>query len=112
MSLAEKLKAATCPVETIETGGMRFKVKGLSIAAVGKLTAKYRRKDGSLDGNNLDLALLSECVRDADDDSQAQPSEWRDVPRAITGPLMKVVLRLNGLDGDDIDPKGGEPTES
>lgn len=112
MSLAEKLRTATCPKETVSVSGLSFTVSGLSIAAVGKLTAKFRRKDGSLDGNSLDLALLSECVCDADDASKATPSEWRDVPRAITGPLMKVVLRLNGLDGDDIDPKGGEPTES
>ncbi len=114
MSLSEKLRNKKCPVERVTVDGMVFSVSGRSLNATAAITAKARKKDGVLQGDKLDRLLLEACVSDPDDGSIMTAEEWGDVPRAITGPLMTVILSLCGLDQEDVqrDPKNSGSIES
>lgn len=114
MSLSEKLLKKKCPVEKVTVDGIDFLVTGKSLNDTAALTAKCRSAKGVLDGDKLDRELLAACVSDADGVSDMTPQQWGEVPRAITGPLMTVILSLCGLDKDDIkrSPKDSDSTES
>lgn len=103
MSLSDRLKKRSCPSEVVTIDGERFRVTGLSLNATAAITAKSRKKDGKLDGEKMDRLLLEACVSDTDDGSSLTAEEWGQQPRAFTGPLMSEVMRLCGMDKDDID---------
>lgn len=111
MSLTEKLKTQTCPSEVVTIGGTSFKVTGLSLAANGRIAAKCT-KNGRVDGNAMDWELLAACVSDPEDGTKASAEDWKQAPRAITGQLSSLVLKLNGFDKEDLSPKDSEPIES
>lgn len=112
--LREKLKLKKCPSRRVTVEGETFVVTGLSLAAVGRLTASCRNSVGKLNGERLDAVLLAACVSDPDDGSTMTAEEWPEIPRAITGPLMSVVMKLCGLDKDDVQlgPNDSGSTES
>lgn len=109
MGLAERLKKKQCPHKLVEVDGIVFKVSGLSLRDRAECFAKGRnKKSGKADGTRTDAVFLSKCVSDDNGDTMTA-DEWLDVPACITGPLMSVVIELNGLDADDVeglsDPK-------
>ena len=113
MSLSDKLKKINCPSEIVTIDGIRFKCSGKSLLDGGEISAKANRKKNRKAGF-LDACWLAECVEDADDGSKMTADEWMSQPKRITGPLIVVVMELNGLDNDDLerDPKDLGTTET
>lgn len=111
MSLSDKLKKITCPSEVVTVAGIKFLCTGKSLLDGGEITAKASKKKVKKAGY-LDACWLAECVEDADDHSKLTPEEWMAQPRSITGPLVKVVSSLNGLDDEDLErvPKESDTT--
>lgn len=111
MSLSDKLKKITCQSETVTVDGIRFKCSGKSLLDGGEISAKASRKKTKRAGY-LDACWLAECVEDADDGSKLTADEWMNQSKHITGPLITVVMQLNGLDNDDLerDPKDSGTT--
>lgn len=114
MSLSEKLLKRECPKETVTVDGLDFIVRGLSLNDTAALMAKCRSAKGVLDGDKIDRELLAACVSDVDGSNDMTSKQWGEVPRAITGPLLSVVLNLCGLDKEDVkrSPKDSGSTES
>mgnify|MGYP000971197734 CR=1 FL=1 len=114
MSLKAKLQKRKCPSEQVTIAGEKFTVTGKSLNDVSAVMAKCRNAKGTLNGDKLDRELLSSCVADEDGTTDMTPDDWGGVPRQITGPLMKVILSLCGLDSEDIqrDPKDSDSTQS
>lgn len=114
MSLSEKLLKKKCPSERVTVDGMEFIVTGKSLNDTAAITAKCRNAKGVLNGDMMDRELLAACVTDSDGVSDMTPAQWGQVPRAVTGPLMTVVLNLCGLDREDVkrSPKDSDSTES
>lgn len=113
MSLIDKLQKVQCPSEVVTVAGIRFRCVGKSLLDGGQITAKASRRKSKAAGY-VDACWLSECVEDADDGSKMSADEWMKQPRNITGPLVSVVMQLNGLDNEDLerDPKDGGTTET
>jgi hypothetical protein len=77
------------------------------------LFAKSRKKDQSIDFERLENVLLSECVVAPETQAKIfEPSEWGEVASEITGPLVAVCMRLNGMDKTDLSPKDSDSTET
>lgn len=112
-SLADRLKKKSVKQEWVTVEGDKYQVQGLTKRARGECFAKSRsKKDGRLDNERLESMLLAECVCD-EAGEKAPGSVWEDVPSHITGRLMSVVMRVCGLDADDLsDPKDSAETES
>ena len=111
MNLAERLKSKSVRSETVVVDGDQYSVKGKSKAERGRLFARSRKKDGSIDSDKLEAILLEACVT-SDDGSTATVEEWNLAPAHITGPLVAVIMSVCGLDKDDLDPKDSDSTES
>ena len=112
MSLSEKLKKVTVPSEIVTVSGIRFRCIGKSLLDGAEITAKAAKKKVKKPGY-LDACWLAECVEDVDDGSKMTAEEWISQPRKITGPLIAVISKLNGLDDEDLerDPKESDSTE-
>lgn len=102
MSLREKLLSKTPKSETVEIEDMVFHVIGLTKSERAKTFAECRKKDGKLDTDRLEDVLLESCVRDTDGSVVCNAEEWLNMPAFITGPLVASVIRVNGMDGDDL----------
>ena len=112
-TLADKLKKRPPKIETVTIDEFKFVVTGLSRADRSAFTARFRKKDGSLDGDKFDMNLLSERVV-LEDGSTLTPDEWSGTDSHISGPLQSVVLSVCGFDKDDIqrDPKDSDSTKT
>lgn len=113
MSLSEKLKKVELKSEIVSVQGIRFKCCGKSLLDGGEISAKASRKKIKRPGY-LDACWLEACVEDPDDGSTMTAEQWMGQPKAITGPLISVVMQLNGLDDEDLDrdPKDSGTTET
>lgn len=114
MSLAERLKKKPVKVENVTVDGDRYVVTGKSKLDKGKIYASCRRKDGTLDLDKLESALLAACVTD-EENSSAPVDVWESASSHITGPLVAAVLSVCGMDKDDLkrdDPKDSGSTEN
>ena len=112
MSLSERLKKKCVRARSVVIDGDVYNVKGLSKRARGELFAKARRKDLSLNTDVLESLLLSACVSDEAED-YASKADWDDAPSDITGPLVKVIMQVCGMDSEDLaDPKDSDATQS
>lgn len=113
MSLNDKLQKLVCPTEVVTLAGVKFRCTGKSLLDGGEITAKASRKKNKRAGY-VDACWLSECVEDAEDGSRLSADEWMRQPRNITGPLVSVVMQLNGLDDEDLerDPKDSGTIEN
>lgn len=114
MPLSEKIKKKACPSEIVTVLGDTYLVTGKSLNDAAAITAKARQKDGKLNGEKLDRMLLEACVSDPEDKSTMTADEWGQAPRAITGPLMTVIMSLCGFDREDLErsPKDSSSTAS
>jgi hypothetical protein len=117
MSLAEELLKIAVPSESVTVQGREFIVTGKSLNDKAALLASCRRKDGTLNGDKFDRAVLTECVVVAADKSTLTPEQWGSVSSHITAPLVSSAISILGFDEDDIqrvrqDPKSSGSTES
>ena len=112
-SLAERLKKKRVKSQSVVIDGDTYQVSGLTKRTRGECFAKSRSKStGLLDNERLESMLLAECVCD-ESGEKAPASCWEEVPSHITGPLMSVVMRVCGLDREDLaDPKDSAETTS
>ena len=106
MSLRERLQAKGLPESTITVSGEKFLIVGLSRSSRSSLFASCKKADGKSDVNKLESMLLSKCVLDPESREQVfgvdECSQWDGLPASITGPLMAEIMKLNGLDDDDV----------
>lgn len=114
MSLAEALRAKQCRSERIEVDGIAFLVNGKTKRERGALFARARDKNGNINSEKLESILLEACVCDANDRSTVPANEWESVPSHITAPLIAEIMRVCGLDKEDLqkDPKDSDSTAS
>jgi hypothetical protein len=115
MSLLAKLKEKQVRTETIEVDGDKFELRGLSKLERSKVFASARNsKSGKMDNDKLESLLLSACVFEPGGGAVTSDwKEWSGLPSHITGPLVAGVMRVCGLDQQDLgDPKDSDSTES
>lgn len=116
--LRERLKTAKCPEETLTIRGERYLVIGLLRSRRSELLASATTDKGKVDSRRLEGVLLSNCILDPDTREQVftedEWQEWDGIPSVTTAPLMSEIMRLNGLDNDDVgrEVKNSEPTDS
>lgn len=113
MSLSDKLQQIQLPSEIVTIHSIRFRCCGVSLLTGSEISAKATRKKNRPSGY-LDACWLAECVEDAEDGSKMTADAWMKQPKCITGPLVVVVMQLNGLDDEDLerDPKKQDSTET
>ena len=106
MSLRQRLQSAAPPETIITVLGERFSVRGLSRSRRSDVFAACRDADGKSDFKRLEGVMLSACVRDPSDGSEIYSEDewqqWDQLPAGITGPLVAEIMRLNGMDEDDV----------
>lgn len=106
MSLRERLEAKPLQESFLTVRGEKFLVGELDGATRARLLADCRSKSGKLDSQKLEGVLLSACVKDPDDGlnlySVDEWEKWDKLGSGFRGPLMAEVMRLNGLDDDDV----------
>jgi hypothetical protein len=115
MSLREKILARKPISETVAIDGDTFKIVGKSKRDRAAIFARARKKDGSLDFARLESLLLAACVFDPETDQQLIDDHalWESVDAALTGPLLSHVMRIIGMDKQDVQsPKDSDTTET
>lgn len=117
MSLDEDLRLIPVITEDVTVYGREFVVSGKSQAGKAALMAKCRNKDGTLNGDKLDLEILTQCVKRKHDDKAFDSTYWAEVPSHITSPLISCGISILKFDEDDIkrvrrDPKDSDSTQS
>lgn len=114
MSLSEKLRQKKCRTLTVTVDGDEYTVTGKSKRERGQIFARARRKNGTVNGERLETLMLVECVVLAEDGSKASDDDWEAAPSHITGPLVKAISEVCGLDGEDLgkEPEGSDETGS
>lgn len=106
MSLRERLESRSFEETVLVIRGERFLVRELDRATISRLYADCYSKNGSLDKSRLECMLLCKSIFDPElmtpvyeaDDWQ----KWDSIGRGFTGPLFSEVMRLSGLDNDDV----------
>lgn len=118
MSLRERLEAKGLERSTITVRNEKFVVLELDRAERSRIFADCRDKAGKSNFPKLEGVLLSRCVIDPEDETPVYPVEqWRDWDKlgsGYTGPLFGEVMRLNGLDDQDVgrELKNSDTTDS
>lgn len=116
-SLRERLEARQPETSVLTVRGERFSIHELSKGLRAEVIARHRDSKGRLQPS-LDGEFLSRCVRDPDSDvaiySVEESAKWDELGSGFTGPLMAEVMRLNGLDDEDVgrEVKKSEAAES
>ena len=104
-SLRDRLESRGLEVSIVTIRGERFEVREVAKSTRADILARNRGKDGRFKPS-LDGELLSECVFDPDSGqplySVGECHKWDGLGSGFTGPLMAEVMRLNGLDDDDV----------
>ena len=119
MSLLDRIQKIETPESVVTVDSIKYRLKGKSgldageIGATAETTNKRRKQDG-LKRLSLDYFYLSACVSECESGETLTPEQWAIVPRKHTAPLVVEVMRLNGLDDEDIerDPKKSQETET
>jgi hypothetical protein len=117
-SLRDRLKAKGRPEVEVTIDGDTYLVVGLPKSKRAEIYASVAKPGKSIDGDAIENAFLSECVFDPETKQPVIPreccGEWSDVMAMVTGPLFAEVMRLNGLDNDDVGRKvkNSETTDS
>lgn len=116
MSLKDKVLAKKAKTELVEVDGDTFLIVGKSKRERGALFAKSRKKDGSVDGERLENVMLTACVHDPESKqplfAEAEFKSWDEIDSGLTGPLFAHVMRVCGMDKQDLGPKDSDSTES
>lgn len=106
MSLIEKLKAVKPASIVMEIDGMKFRIQGTTTSRKSELLAMSRDARGQAIKGKADGLFLSECVSDDETGEKICDidnwSQWGSVAAHITGALMSQILKLCGLDNDDV----------
>lgn len=110
--LGQRLKSLATPEERVVVQGIEFWIRGLKRSERSQLLTDGRKKNGELDSRKTEGMMLSACVFD----TQGHPvlenwQDWDDVPAAVTGPLVNALMKLNGLDNEDL-RKNSDTTDS
>jgi hypothetical protein len=119
MSLLDRIQKLAAPESVVTVDGIKYRIVGksgldaASIATTAEAVNK-KRKQAGLKKLSLDYFYLAECVSDAEASETLTPEQWAIIPRKHTAPLTVEVMRLNGLDDEDIerDPKESSTTET
>lgn len=116
-SLRERLEAKSLERTVLTVRGERFCIAELSRSERSRLIASTRDKTGKSNNDKLEGVLLSACVLDDTEQTIYSSDEWQKwdaLGAGITGPLFAEVMRLNGLDNDDVgrEVKNSDTTES
>jgi len=119
VSLLDRIKKIESPESVVTVEGIKYRCVGKSgldasnIATTAEATNKKRKGQG-LKRLSLDYFYLAECVAEFTDGETLTAEEWASVPRKHTAQLVVEVMRLNGLDDEDIerDPKESSTTET
>ena len=105
-SLRERLEAKPLQQIVVTVRGERFTVVEIDRAERSRISAACVDKHGKRDFEMLEGMLLSRCVRDPDTDTEVYSveewSKWNALGSGTTGPLMAEVMKLNGLDNEDV----------
>lgn len=116
MSLKDKVLAKKPKSETVSVDGDDFMIVGKSKRERGALFAKARKRDGSVDGERLENVMLTACVCDPETGKpvfeESEFKAWDSVDSSLTGPLFAHVMRVCGMDKQDLGPKDSDSTES
>lgn len=117
MSLLERLKAKQIKTETVSLDGETVKVVGMSKSERGEVFAACRNRKGKLDNEKLEGLMLARCLRDPETGERiATDDQWKEfdsMPAHVTAPAVASVMRVCGLDQQDLgDPKDSDSTES
>lgn len=119
MSLLDKIKKIEVPESVITVDGIKYRITGKSgldasaIGAASEATNK-KRKSAGLSRMSMDYFYLADCVSEHESGETLTPEQWATVPRKHTAPIVVEVMRLNGLDDEDVqrDPKESSTTET
>lgn len=116
MSLKDKVLAKKPRTETVTVDGDDYLIVGKSKRDRGALIAKGRKRDGTVDGDRLENILLTACVCDPETKeplfTDAEVKSWEGIDAAVTGPLFSHVMRVCGMDKQDLGPKDCDSTEN
>lgn len=116
-SLRDRLEARSPEESLLTIRGERFKITELPKGKRAEVIARHRDKDGKI-SPTLDGEMLSSCVFDPESGcaiySVDESAKWDALGSGFTGPLMAEVMKLNGLDNDDVgrEVKKSETVES
>jgi hypothetical protein len=114
--LGQRLKSMAVPTVDVTIGGERFLLKGMQRIARSQIFADAKTKSGEFDSRKAEGLLLSHCVRDPQTGEAVLPNweEWDEVPAMVTGPLINQLMKINGMDNDDLgkQEKNSEATSS
>lgn len=106
MSLRDRLEKKKLPESIITVLDERFLVKGLKRSKRSEVFASCRKADGKMDNPKTEGVFMSLCVCDAETGepvyTEAEWQKWDELPAGITGPLVAEIMRLNGMDDEDV----------
>ena len=106
MSLRERLEKKKLRETVLTIDGDAFLVKELSKSQRADMLAACRDANGKADPNKIENAFLCVCVCDPDSGvavfDVSEKDAWNAVGSGITGPLFAEVMKLNGMDNDDV----------
>ena len=117
MGLLDKIQKIETPKSSVTVDEIKYVIigksglDGASIATNAESVNKKRKASGQKK-LSLDYFYLAECVSEAGTGETLTPEQWATIPRKHTSPLVVEVMRLNGLDDQDIerDPKESDTT--
>lgn len=116
-NLRERLEKRALEESVVTIRGERFRVVELPKSQRAEVLARNRTKEGKFKPG-LDAEFLSLCVSEPGTNEPVYPVEesakWDTLGSGFTGPLMAEVMKLNGMDDDDVgrERKNSEATES
>ena len=117
-SLRERLEAKKLEQIEVTIRGERFTVIELDRAERSRTFAECRDKTGKSNWQKLEGVMLSKCVRDSETGGEVYSvdewSAWDKLGSGMTGPLFGEIMRLNGLDDQDVgrEVKNSDTTET
>lgn len=119
MGLLDKIQKLKQPESIVTIDAIRYKVIGLSgldasLIATDAERVNKKRKNANQGRLSLDYFYLAKCVSECETDETLTAEQWAIVPRKHTAPLVVEVMKLNGLDNEDVerDPNESSTTET
>lgn len=112
MSLLEKVQKIKPLSETVTIDGESYVVTGCGTTRYNELDAECRnQKTRKLNATKFEKRLICECVTGSDG-TKFGSDDWKDMelPRHVTGKFWNAIVRVNGLDSDDV-PNANGSTE-
>jgi hypothetical protein len=112
MSLREKLLAAQPKTETFVIDGDKYVVSGCRKTRRAELLEQSRGKNEKANYDKFENLLLEECVTDEGVNFLLSADEWGNAPSHISGPLVSVIMRVNGMDKQDLGKEQSDTSET